>query len=193
MNARLILFVASALLPVTAYGQQAPAIADDIKELKAMVQALTDQQKADKADLEKKITALFEGQREHDIQIGDIAKKDNSGRSYIKLDTQHDPTKRELQSAIVAVTPTEGTVIIDNQTDRDEYVVVNGTQYFVMRQSKFPVKDVPVGKYTYRARGERDKTGVLLPNGKADVISIVRQPSPPVIIWPYYSTYYVSY
>jgi hypothetical protein len=192
MLSRRILFVMIALLPATARGQSAPATADDIKDLKAMIQTLTEQQKADKADLDKKITNLFEGQREHDVQIGQISKKDEaSGKLYVRLDAKQQPMKLEMQQAIADATPKKGKVYIVNNSDFDQYISVNGTTHFVMAHDKLPPQEAPIGEVRYRLQWEQVKRGYMVTPPYEFTVTIRNGATQPVATYTTYSPYYV--
>lgn len=195
MIARRILFVVIALLPLTAYGQPTPATSDDIKELKAMIQRLTDtvtEQQADIGSLRKQQVQLSDFEKANRDQLEQIVNRDAAGKLYVRIDASQQEMKEQLQTAINSVTPKKGKVLVENHRDVDEYIVVQGTQYFVMHNAKLPPIELPLGEFRFRVRGEQEKIGFLLPGKYEQKLYIESKFVAPVVPLPYYTDYFVS-
>ena len=98
--------------------------------------------KRDSKRLENKAAAMsdvVEGSRQ---ALDQIAKTDKNGKSFLRIDASHEPTRLELRDAIEKSTPERGTVMLNNKTPYTQSVSVNGVTYEVVANSKRAI-DVP--------------------------------------------------
>jgi hypothetical protein len=127
--------------------------------------------------VEQRVQALsdvYEGSRQ---AIEQIAKRDQNGFPYIRIDTSHEPTRNELRRAITAINPTHGTVIIRNKTNSSQAVAVNDTTYDVLANSERPV-DVPYGPFQVRTSNDRTLNWDFSYPRTTAVVNIVMKPRP---------------
>jgi hypothetical protein len=98
-----------------------------------------------------------------DLQASDrqaleqIAKKDDTGKSYIRIDASHEPTRNELRRAMIESSPKTGTVIIRNTMNTDEPVAINGKTYDVLAKTEREVA-VPYGDFRVKVRNKPCQT-----------------------------------
>jgi hypothetical protein len=157
MTLRVALLIAIAIVPYTALGQpagdgaaptstSAPATSAEFQafatRLEQKIGRTFDDHEARLKALENKAAAMsdvVEGSRQ---ALDQIAKSDKNGKSYLRIDASHEPTRLELRDAIEKSTPERGTVMLNNKTSYTQSVSVNGVTYEVVANSKRAI-DVP--------------------------------------------------
>lgn len=184
------------LLAPFAHGQNAapdPQISELLRIVKK-IDADNGDIKSRLAALEMKVEAVTNLQVEDRAQLHEIAQQDKDGRSYLRLDTSHEPTKLQLRQAMNEVAPTTGELTVRNDTDYGRYISINGETKFVMGRDFIKVS-VPVGELRYRIHGEAAQTKYLGYPGYSGEIRL----TPKVVRYewisstPLYGTYVYGY
>jgi hypothetical protein len=152
MTLRAALLFTIAFVPYTALGEQPvgtaapPATTADLESFAMRIEGKIEQKFKDheariKALEDKAATMsdVVEGSRQ---ALDQLAKTDKNGKSYLRIDASHEPTRLELRDAIEKSTPERGTVMLNNKTPYTQSVSVNGVTYDVIANSKRAI-DVP--------------------------------------------------
>lgn len=104
--------------------------------------------------LEEKVQALSDAQESGQQALQQIARLDKDGKSYLRIDASHEPTRAELRDAILEASPKTGTVIIHNKTGVTQSVAVNDMTFDVLANSKREVS-VPYRNFEVRTSNNR--------------------------------------
>lgn len=181
MVPRLLLCAGIALLPACVRGQDLPAdqplTRKDFSELNNNLGELTKSIQQMKGDSEKRLTQLEEQVRvlsdyrgEDRAMLEQLAKMDKNGRSYVRLDTSHAPTRNELRRAVSASVPTYGVVTIVNKMGHDQTIAINGKTYDVIVDTDRDVR-VPVGEFRVKLPNQQTLVRYVgLPHYQANVV-----------------------
>jgi hypothetical protein len=181
------LFLAIVVLSTTASAQPVvEQMASDIKDIKAILQKLSDRVGVH----DNVLTELVETQREHGVQIGQTIKKDSNGRYFVPIDAQHQPTRNAIQNIIEDVTPKTGKLLIHNQSDFDQYISVRGMTYFVMAGDSLPPITMPIGEVRWKLRGEQEKRGFMITPPYEYKVTIRNRAPQPAVMQTTYLPYY---
>lgn len=199
MFSRIVMLCAGiALLSNNAMGQAGqPVTRDEFNQLVQSVRELAADAKANKEDTKTQLAALraevasvTDIQSEDRAQLAQLAKKDKNGRSYLRIDASHEPTRIELQHAIKQTMPSYGTVIFVNKMGHDQTFSVNGTTHTVIADSRLPVT-VPVGAFQVRLPNQQPVTRYILPNLDAQIVIRPQEIASNAIHWITDPVYYV--
>lgn len=174
-------------------GANAPATNGDLEAFAMRIEAKLSQWQKETDDrltkLEEKVQTLSDGQESGRQALAQIAKRDNDGNSFLRIDASHEPTRRELRNAIEAVAPEIGTVIIHNKTNSTQAVDINGRTYDVIADSKRPV-EVPYRHFDVRTSNNRSlRWGFNYPKRIAFVDIVYAPPLATSTSVPTYLTY----
>jgi hypothetical protein len=204
IHKRMLMCILVVLIPLNALGQGAepadePVTRKDFKDLMTRVELLAasvnnmhSSSKAQLDELRKDLVALSDLQAEDRAQLEQLAKKDGKGRSYLRLDASHEPTRQELNRAIAASAPTHGIVTIDNRMGTDQTVAVNGTSVDIIAGTKRDFS-VPIGDFTVQLKGQRAQIKYVGAPHYATIIPIRPEPVSTYTTWRLYSWPTYSY
>jgi hypothetical protein len=129
--------------------------------------------------LEEKVQALSDAQESGQQALQQIARLDKDGKSYLRIDASHEPTRTELRDAIIEASPKTGTVIIHNKTNVTQSVAVNDMTFDVLANSKREVS-VPYRNFEVRTSNNRSlKWNFNYPKAESvvDIIDTTTTPS----------------
>jgi hypothetical protein len=149
--------------------------------------------KSELAKLHNELNALTDLQLEDRAQIDQVAKRDSNGRSFIRLDASHAPTRLELRQAVEASMPDQGTVTVVNKMATAQVIAVNGTSYEVLANTYREIP-VPLAPFKVQLRNQQPETRFFPPKQEAATVTIQPQPSAPVVTeWINTTPVYYSY
>jgi hypothetical protein len=156
-------------------------LAQSIAELRVMVQELRDQN--------LQILAALGSSPEAGVRLADPAAPPPPAGSLaeIVLDLRETVAHLAAESEVfgkllqeqttalkpVAAAPTQGTLIVENNTDSDQYVWINGVGRWVWARSEVKVT-VPVGQVTTKLSGEPERTWEITAPDYEEHIEFVR-------------------
>lgn len=147
--------------------QSAPLPADppsraEFNELVAVVNQIAKNAKAEKeftakqlAELRTAVDSVTDLQVEDRELLDQLSQRDENGRSYLRIDASHEPTRLELQRAIDATIPDDGMVIVDNKMNSAQLIAINGTTYEVLGNTDRRIP-VPLGPFKVQLRNQSE-------------------------------------
>jgi hypothetical protein len=186
MVARIVLAcVGIVLLPCIALAQEAvsevdkPATTKDLEAFATRIEGKMAQWQKDQdariAWLEQQVRTLSDVHEANRQVIEQLAKRDKSGKPYLRIDASHEETRHELRRAIEESAPQTGRVIIRNTMNTDQPVAINGTTYDVLANSEREVS-VPYGDFRVKVRNKPCQTrSFSFPRSEAVVTVVPEQ------------------
>jgi hypothetical protein len=125
--------------------------------------------------LEQQVRTLSDVHEANRQVIEQLAKRDKSGKPYLRIDASHEETRHELRRAIEESAPQTGRVIIRNTMNTDQPVAINGTTYDVLANSEREVS-VPYGDFRVKVRNKPCQTrSFSFPRSEAVVTVVPEQ------------------
>jgi hypothetical protein len=120
-------------------------------------------------ELRSEVAAISDIQVEDRVQLDQLAKTDKNGRSYLRLDASHEDSREEIRQAISKSVPSTGRVTIYNEMANDQLIAINNETHKVLAKSRTTI-DVPLGDFTVRLAGQSpERRSVGLPNFETNV------------------------
>jgi hypothetical protein len=157
------------------------AIKSDVQEIKRQLGVITKALSIAMPDtpdddpvtaLEKRIEAIEKSQQElfrlgrsQGLVIEQIAARDDRGQYYPRFNGNSEQAKENMLLAIESTIPDHGDVVVTNNTDRDEWITINGDRYRI-RPGKRRSIPVSPGNVITQVSGEQPKTWHLGPGNK---------------------------
>ena len=195
MIQRLVLLCAGIVLLTTSVSGQdlpqneQPVTRAEFKELMAMVNTLTTVQhesRSELAALRKRVDGISDLQLADRDELHQMSEKAD-GKRFVRFDTTHEPTKRELQRAITESSPTHGTVRIVNKMGTDQTFSLNGETHRVLA-GDFIKLDVRMGEFSVRLPGQQAKSHFVgMPTNTTTVTIEPTRWVQPITTWRYIS------